>query len=758
MEKPTNPQGSKGQRVWHVLLAIVFIISGGFLGAIWVNVDGLLVLLGASSSRLSIWAVAVLGVCVVVSSVLLITRLGMKLLGGAVAEDAVKAIATISGNKDSHQKFEEQFKALSKVLRLLFRGLFLGFACAVLIVFAQILFSIVNTISNQQQVQKFSEQNKLSKIQQKFEMTSTTADRQFDEIRIILLDPDATIGQQIYALKELPTAMSAEVITAWDPDSVSESTSEAYHYPNIDRLRNVLRQYMKTDRTTRVLAPPEPTSSNQQFTSEELRSIKVLRPVTAQLMETIHLMGIQVTREDKPDWRESLWRVSGATKPARTRLKFSPQVETDGEYDLTHIHPYDWENCQLPYLTLDRKRFDRIIFVSNSVFRSANLVAAKLQLSQLKNADFSSANLQAANLSGARFDGANLDSSNITSANLWATQLPDASLRYVKAKGTNLERTNFEGANLSEANLSGSKISYANLKDCNLYGTVFRGSEIIWSDFAQAKAQRSNFSSARLSAVNFSAADLQNSAFHGTKVNQSQFSQANLSKSEFACASIVNSTLRQANMQGSFLPGTIILDTDLRGVDFRAADFSGQKNLFFGTNNFLIQHGTSWVNFSSTNVIEWSSDVLDIDWSKSPQKDLLPKFLSLVGQPDAIQKLDRYEEIQKLVGSDGLVAKTEKLQFFGKTRPTSRGIYAADSSGLLLDQRTSNSLISYIESLEKSRARNELLKSLSTAKISDREGKQYLDRLKHLIEIRTHLQDVLSDYSPDVNFFFLDEK
>jgi uncharacterized protein YjbI with pentapeptide repeats len=119
------------------------------------------------------------------------------------------------------------------------------------------------------------------------------------------------------------------------------------------------------------------------------------------------------------------------------------------------------------------------VYLTNAVFRYADLKNAKLQRANIKKADFM----------GADFEGAELCEVN----------LEEASLCLANLKNTNLSESHLEGAELSDTKLKGAKLNSAHLEGVKFYGTHLQGAKLVGTclkgaDFHSADIRGTDFS------------------------------------------------------------------------------------------------------------------------------------------------------------------------------------------------------------------------------------------------------------------------
>ncbi len=130
-------------------------------------------------------------------------------------------------------------------------------------------------------------------------------------------------------------------------------------------------------------------------------------------------------------------------KPREKRRDIEMAIKALGE-----IVPDD-ADVRRKYLNFSRLDL-RILGLSDTNLKSANLIGANLQRANLKDAQLQGANLSGANLHSARLRGANLEG---------------ASLLFTSLQGANLKDAQLQGADLNGANLLGTCLSGTDLKD-----------------------------------------------------------------------------------------------------------------------------------------------------------------------------------------------------------------------------------------------------------------------------------------------------
>jgi len=119
------------------------------------------------------------------------------------------------------------------------------------------------------------------------------------------------------------------------------------------------------------------------------------------------------------------------------------------------------------------------VYLTNAVFRYADLKNSKLQGANIKKADFMWAD----------FEG----------AELYEVNLKEAFLAYANLKNTELSESHLEGAELYDTKMKGAKLNSAHLEGVKFYSTYLKEAELVGAylkgaDFYSADIRGTNFS------------------------------------------------------------------------------------------------------------------------------------------------------------------------------------------------------------------------------------------------------------------------
>lgn len=403
------------------------------------------------------------------------------------------------------------------------------------------------------QSERLGEQNELitlegriTSLNQQFQQEQAEAELLYNQISAILLDPEAPIHQQIFALRNLPRAMAypvhrvdgekLEEYRKASPDAQDGIDLKRASYPNLIPLRDLFRGYLAFDRVGTALQgleAPHDALSGSALTEEQRRALEPLGELSAEILRTLARLGppgsIRVDEEDYawedqpsrslPEGKEriAVWHylnpppgpedeeAETRSDPGRVPWPLQPleldrvRAEPDPErrnfppevfVNLTFLARWETRGLQLPFLPTEGIR---IVLENDADLRRAQLPGANLFRAELPGADLFRAQLPGADLIGAE----------LARADLTRAQLPGAYLLDAELPGANLFRVQLPGANLYGAELPGVDLGGADLAGANLYGAELAG-----ADLGRAELPGANLAHAELPGANLTRADL----------------------------------------------------------------------------------------------------------------------------------------------------------------------------------------------------------------------------------------------------------
>ncbi|XHS77596.1 pentapeptide repeat-containing protein [Burkholderiaceae bacterium UC74_6] len=225
--------------------------------------------------------------------------------------------------------------------------------------------------------------------------------------------------------------------------------------------------------------------------------------------------------------------------------------------------------------------------------RGARLDCAVLTQASLVGAQLAGASLREANLCGCQATGVQLDSATLQGAQASGAQLDQAVGRDVDWSEARLDQASLRGARFDGANLQGCLLTEASLDGSRWHGARFTRC-VAWqlrapqADFSASEWTRSALLKAELAGSCWRGArfvqlqggwsDWSGADFEGAHAEHSGWPQARLEGARLANAVFVRCDFGRADLTGAVLEGgcfarSLFLQTGLRRVQARAADF-----------------------------------------------------------------------------------------------------------------------------------------------------------------------------------------
>jgi uncharacterized protein YjbI with pentapeptide repeats len=447
------------------------------------------------------------------------------------------------------------------------------------VAFASLLVSYMQISRLDRQNRLIEVQNQLTVQDQESQALRSQADAAYEQLAGILLDMESTEQAQIFALERIPEAMRMAVPRA-KPSSGEVRVEVAVDFPNLERLRGVLRAFMRQDRAFQALRRAgvvKPGQSVRSVAWEDFeREVAAQGEVSDALVEVLHRLG----PEDPAASQEALWTVvpGPATStlpkprppPAAVRHEAAPKTaavageSTVAWYEFMHLEPNDLRGVQLPFLfarTAASEGLRRVRFPARVVLNGARLDGANLEEVDLTGALLEGASLRRAKLRNALLVRATLDFADLRDANLLDARLHAAQahpawfqgsfLARAQLWGAGLSNASFEGANLVDAELNGANLGSARMNGAQLRGAQFVGARLEGARLSAVDARGADFTNAHLRGTSFVDADLGQALFHDASLEGGDLRGARLVAARFQAATLRLKTLEVLDWRGN---------------------------------------------------------------------------------------------------------------------------------------------------------------------------------------------------------------
>jgi uncharacterized protein YjbI with pentapeptide repeats len=448
------------------------------------------------------------------------------------------------------------------------------------VAFASLLVSYMQISRLDRQNRLIEVQNQLTVQDQESQALRSQADAAYEQLAGILLDMESTEQAQIFALERIPEAMRMAVPRA--KSSEEGRVEVVVDFPNLERLRGVLRAFMRQDRAFQALRRAgvvKPGQSARSVAWEDFeREVVAQGEVSDALVEVLHRLG----PEDAASPKEALWTVvpgpatamlpKPRSLPAVVAQPEAPKREEEaaGErvrsavtwYELMHLEPNDLRGVQLPFLfaragtSQRRARFPARVVLNGARLDGANLEGvdltgaflegASLRRATLKNSVLVRATLQSADLRGAELSNARLHAAWAPSA--W---FQGASLVRAQLWGARLNDASLEGANLANAELNGADLFLARLNAAQLQFAQFVGALLSSANLSSTNASGADFTDAHLRGTSFVNADLGHALFHDASLEGGDLRGARLVAARFQATTLRMKTLEVVDFEGN---------------------------------------------------------------------------------------------------------------------------------------------------------------------------------------------------------------
>lgn len=509
---------------------------------------------------------------------------------GEDVEPAQERIWKVAGSAFPH--LCEIGKKLAGVVGIAFTGL-------LLVGLLGILFPLIYSLPAQLQVLRISEQNILVATQNKLLIESAATEGQvaraaskLAEIKQILLDPNSPIQIQLYALKQIPTAVSMEVKR---PIRSAEDGSFTYHldYPNLLPIRALIADYIRFGRVDTALEKAGIVWDGEGFIPKgAMDQLEQLSDISTETLKLLHQFGPSPKKNTNAD---SIW---GFVPDGKKELPPARLLEPSSDVSLATTYP--GQKYQGKFLYLDLSHLPKDFFEYSQLpcaFRRSNM-AYGIKLS--KNSNFVKCHFEGwaplvFSAEACAFTDTRLDNGYFIAVEFRDVQFVRSSLNGTNLEWANLNNSSFfmsqiVGTKWKNADLTGSNFSLSSIKRCIFDSCSFDGLTAFNSRFTQSRFTDSTFHLASFTQCGFGASEHSNSSFYGADLTQVEFIGARLT--------------------GSLFSGSRLADVCFAGSELDKVSFAGSKisDVTFGGRTVTIQIGKLYsTDFFGRGVFVWFS-------------------------------------------------------------------------------------------------------------------------------------------------------
>lgn len=298
--------------------------------------------------------------------------------------------------------------------------------------------------------------------------------------------------------------------------------------------------------------------------------------------ELVHCVARQLTPNDKgiarlrdfvtgPAWGQAM----AASLLHAAKVDWKPSVKVvnlAGAY----LEGVDWAGVELT--SVNRRK---LVDLSNTDLRAANLNGAKLDGVMARRACFRRAQLRDASMEMIEAEDANFQGAILSSARGLRAEFTGADLSHAVADSSSFLHAHFTGANLTSASFAFSTLRGAIFTDANLDLVDFSSADLEAALLPQLQLSTCSFRGAQLSRANLTQSNLE-----GVNFEDAILANAKLTDALLTGTTIRNGDLRNANLQGAGLGEINWENCDLRDADFTGASFhmgSSRSGLLFTT-------------------------------------------------------------------------------------------------------------------------------------------------------------------------------
>ncbi|NMO14141.1 pentapeptide repeat-containing protein [Pyxidicoccus fallax] len=412
------------------------------------------------------------------------------------------------------------------------------------VAFASLIVSYMQIERLDMQNRLLETQNRIALQDQAAQTMQAQADSAHSQIAEILLNPDSTEESQTFALRSIPHAIQMSVHRA--KNNADGPAGIARDFPNLERVRGVLRAFMRQDRMRSALRRAGLSNYGQKNESIPwsvlLQEARPQGEVSTALLEVLHQLG----PASMDNLGACLWnvRVDSETEDLPPARPPPAVVARKREYDLRHIERSELRGLQAPFLFFD-----------------ANGKESNLSGDILFPPDV--------DLAGANFDGARLDHVNLNGARL----------DFASFRGSYLFAAQFNDASMEGTDLRGADLTHARFHGVQAIDARFQGAEIENGEFFGATLRGARFEGADLHSCKFNGADLHSARMNGSTITEAQFIRANMYNADLTNSEAGASDFSGANMSevatvNAQMGRSLFYSTDFFGANLGGADFS----------------------------------------------------------------------------------------------------------------------------------------------------------------------------------------
>ena len=229
------------------------------------------------------------------------------------------------------------------------------------------------------------------------------------------------------------------------------------------------------------------------------------------------------------------------------------------DFSLADISGADFSQSVLPGTLFSETLMQDGLFeqadLSHCEFEKVTAIGANFNQSNMREAFCNNSNLQQANFGGARLSLARIECSDLTEATLESV---DA--KGVQFIGSVLNQTRAgEGSDFSGAEFKGGSAIGVIFTECNLSQAVFTNILLERADFSQANLSQSIFKYCDMKTADLTKADLTDTCLRGVNLFQAIFAKAKLTRSDLSLSNLYGAEFHQA----------ILLNTNLKGANIK---------------------------------------------------------------------------------------------------------------------------------------------------------------------------------------------
>ena len=440
------------------------------------------------------------------------------------------------------------------------------------------------------QVERLDTQNALLKLQTRtseYQQASqdalVRANTAFVEIETVLRNPAERAANHANALRRIPTVMKMRVprFRGEVMDSGEIREIQAYEYPNLERSRNLLFTFLKSERG----------QSSVDNLLEDLnlhdRRVVELGYVSATIIGVLHQLG-----------------PTSFILGHRALINWVPDPDSASElppderpwpastFDLRHMPPESFRGAFLPFLfSSSIKQDDGFLVLPEDVH---------LEHAQLAGAKLIGWNLARVKLSYADLRKTTFLASSLTNANLFAADLRRSSGIGIEARGAVFDEARMDDiywpkSELARASFAGTSLTRAVLFDSDMSEATLSKTKLNMADLAESNLHKATIDEASIIGTDLRAANLSGASINEGSIGCSGLLNADLSDTTLKGVAIRATGLTGADLRGTSFSGVSLRGVDLTGVEMGESTSSGRKTSFdesvFSDFDTLMPHG-----------------------------------------------------------------------------------------------------------------------------------------------------------------------